>query len=47
MGLATCMGLLRFMLATVKAFPTPCCSVGGATTRARQMSQGEAKALLD
>ena len=45
-GLATCVRLLRFTPATVKAFPTPCCSVDGATARARQTGQGEATGLL-
>ena len=46
-GLATCVRLFRFTLAMVKAFLATRCSVDGTTARARQMSQGDAKTLLD
>ena len=46
-GLATCARLFWFMPAAEKAFLVTCCTIGGTTARARQMSQGDAKALLD
>ena len=46
-GLATRARWFRFTLATEKMFPATCCTDGRATARARQMSQGEATAVLD
>jgi len=46
-GLATRARLLRFTPTAEKTFPVTCYTVGRATTWARQMSQGEATAMLD
>ena len=46
-GLATRARLLRFTPAAEKTFPATCGTVGRATARVRQMSQGEATAVLD
>ena len=37
----------RFTPAAVKAFPVTCCSIDETAARARQTSQGDAKALLN
>ena len=46
-GLATCARWFWFTSAAEKTFPMTSCTVGGATARARQMSQGEAIVVLD
>ena len=46
-GLATRARLLRFTPAAEKTFSTTYCTIGEATARARQMSQGEATSMLD
>ena len=46
-GLATRARWFWFMPAAEKMFPATCCTVGGATARVRQMSQGEPIAVLN
>ena len=46
-GLATRARWFRFTPAAEKTFPATYSTVGGATTRERQKSQGEATTVLD